>query len=599
MSGLHPLDGAVLVAYLLGITALGVWMARRVHNVRDFFMPRRFGKAMMITHAFGTGTASDQAALVASGTFTRGLSGIWYQWMWLFCTPFYWLIAPIMRRLRAVTTADVFSLRYDRSVGVLFAVVGIVNLSVKIGVVLKVSATLVDACTGGMVDTNLAIAMITVLFVVYGAAGGLGAAIVTDFIQGLLTVVFSFMLLPFVLWAVGGFDGIRDAVPDKAMLELVTPGEIGPFFVVMFSVQALVGIVAQPFIMGVCAAGRTETDGRVGFMVGNVVKRLCTMAWSVTAIAAVAWCVNRGVLFEVKPDSVYLSEAKPQDVHVFEVKADLFYASTVDPDKIYGEVARSFLPHGLLGVFLASLLASVMSSCDSFMIASSGLFTENIYKPLRPGRSQRHYMWVARPAALAVVAGGLAFAYWLPDLLKGLKIWLSIAPMMGIAFWLGLLWRRATPAGAWTAAVVGFGAWFLTTCRFFIDFIQRLPVADSWRLVWQEADKDPAIYEPWRIMFYTVAATLSAIVVSLLSRPVAKEKLDRFYTLTRTPIMPGEQIQRPCTLPEGVQPSPRRMLLSRFGLEIPMPSRTSVLGFIAGWICVAALIGGFAWIVGR
>jgi len=571
MSGLHPVDGTVLVAYLLGITALGVWMARRVHNVRDLFMPRRFGKAMMITHAFGTGTASDQAVIVASGTFTRGLSGIWYQWMWLFCTPFYWLIAPIMRRLRAVTTGDVFSLRYDRGVGILFAVVGVANLSVKIGVVLKGSSALVEACTGGMVDDELAIAVVTVLFVTYGAAGGLGAAIVTDFIQGILTVLFSFMLLPFVLSAVGGLEGIRQSVPEPSMLSLVAPGEINTFFIIMFAVQALVGIVAQPFIMGVCAAGRTETDGRVGFMVGNVVKRLCTIAWSLTALAALAWYVNRGV--------------------------DL---STVKPDNVYGDVAGTFLPRimpGLLGVFLASLLASVMSSCDSFMIASSGLFTENIYKPLAPGKSERHYVLVGRITALVVVAGGLAFAYWLPDVVKGLKIWLSIAPMMGIAFWLGLLWRRATPAGAWAAAVVGFGAWLLTTRQFFIDLIQRLPVAHSWRLIWQETDKDPAIYEPWKIIFYLVTATLAAILVSLLTRPVAKQKLDLFYTLTRTPIVPGEQVTQPCTLPEGVQPPPRRMLLTCFGLEIPRPSRTSVIGFAAGWLAVAALIGGFAWIV--
>jgi len=136
MYGLSVVDAVVLGAYLVGITAMGVWMARRVHNLSDFFMPRRFGKTMMITHAFGTGTASDQAVVVASATFKGGLSGIWYQWLWLFATPFYWLIAPIMRRFRAVTTADVLTLGYDRSVAVLFAIVGIANMCVKIGLML-------------------------------------------------------------------------------------------------------------------------------------------------------------------------------------------------------------------------------------------------------------------------------------------------------------------------------------------------------------------------------------------------------------------------------------------------------------------------------
>ena len=57
MQGLHPIDITVIVLYLVGITALGIWMARRVKQVSDFFMPRRFGKGMMIMHAFGTGTS--------------------------------------------------------------------------------------------------------------------------------------------------------------------------------------------------------------------------------------------------------------------------------------------------------------------------------------------------------------------------------------------------------------------------------------------------------------------------------------------------------------------------------------------------------------
>ncbi|GMQ80304.1 MAG: sodium/proline symporter PutP [Planctomycetia bacterium] len=572
MSGLHSIDVAVLVLYLVGITGLGLWMARRVKNVGDFFMPRRFGKVMMITHAFGTGTASDQAVTVAAETFRSGLSGIWWQWLWLPATPFYWLIAPIMRRFRAVTTADVYALRYNTSVAVLFAVVGVVGLSVKIGLMLKGSSALVDSCTAGLVSANWAIAIITLLFVIYGTAGGLGAAIVTDFVQGILTVVFSFLLLPFVLAEVGGLAGIRATVEDPKMLSLVVPGEIGVFFVIMYAIQGLVGIVAQPFIMGVCAAGRTEMDGRVGFMVGNIIKRICTIAWSLTALGAVAWYQNRGV--------------------------DL---STVTPDHVYGDVARAFLPvvmPGLLGVFLASLLASVMSSCDSFMIASSGLFTENIYRPLVPDKSQRHYVSVGRVAALVVVVGGICFAYWVPDVVTALKIWFKIAPMMGVAFWLGLFWRRATAAGAWAATLTGFAIWWLTSQAAVIALVARLPGSEWFGFIWQPAGGGAAaIKEPWVIVFYTLAAAGAGVVVSLVTRPVAEQKLDLFYALTRTPITAGEVITESCVLPEGVTARQRRMLLTAFGLEVPAPSVTSVVGFLAGWVAVAALIGGFVWFV--
>ena len=163
------------------------------------------------------------------------------------------------------------------------------------------------------------------LFVVYGMAGGLGAAIVTDYIQGILTIVFSVMLLPWVLKAVQGWQGVRETLDDPSMLSLVAPEGITPFFIATFSLLSLVGIVAQPFIMGVCAAGRTEMDGRFGFVVGNLIKRVCTAAWAVTGIAALAWYQQRGVALE-----------------------------EVQPDQVYGHLAATFLPQampGLLGLF--------------------------------------------------------------------------------------------------------------------------------------------------------------------------------------------------------------------------------------------------------
>lgn len=579
MAGLHPVDIGVVIAYLLGITALGIWMARRVKTVGDFFMPRRFGKAMMITNAFGTGTASDQAVTVASATFSNGVSGIWWQWIWLPATPFYWLIAPIMRRLRAVTTADVYTLRYSHSVAVLFSVVGIVGLSVKIGLMLVGTEALVYATTDGAISPEWTIGMITLMFVLYGTAGGLGAAIVTDFFQGILTVIFSVLLLPFVLNAVGGLEGIRETVEPK-MLELAVPGKIGVFFVIMYAIQALVGIVAQPFIMGVCASGRTEMDGRVGFMVGNIVKRLCTMAWSITALAALAWYIQRDV--------------------------DL---STIKGDHVYGDVARAFLPTvlpGLLGLFIASLLASVMSSCDAFMISSAGLFTKNIYRPFLPGRSERHYLTVGRITSLLVVVGAILFVWYVrtnasaegkSPVVESLKIWFKIAPMMGITFWMGLLWRRATVAGAWAATVTGFVAWWATTQQWFVEFTTSVPMANEVGLIWQESGKAATIYEPWVVLIYTVAAVTAGVGVSLFTPKVPSERLDLFYNLTRTPVVEGEVVSQPCTLPIGVDAAEREMLCTAFGLEIPKPSGTSVVGFLAGWAAVAALIGGFVWLI--
>ena len=78
--------------------------------------------------------------------------------------------------------------------------------------------------------------------------------------------------------------------------------------------------------------------------------------------------------------------------------------------------------------------------------------------------------------------------------------------------------------------------------------------------------------------------------MSLLTRPVSEEKLDNFYALVRTPIGPGEKDTAPCTLPEGVVVPEERKLLPFKNLEILVPTPTSVIGFLVGWVCVAAII---------
>lgn len=558
MGCLQVADWTVLFLYFVGITVVGVWAARRIGNINDFFMPRQFGKLSLMMHAFGTGTHSDQAVSVASKTFSSGLSGIWYQWLWLFATPFFWLIAPVMRRFRAITTADVFTARFAPSVGMLFAVVGMLQLMVNIGVMLKGSGAVISSCFAGAISSDWIILIMTALFLAYGIAGGLAAAIITDFIQGILTVVFSFALLPFVMNAVGGMAGLRESITDKHMFSLIAPAEIGIFYIAVIAVNALVGIVTQPHTMGNCAAGRTEMDGRFGWMVGNFIKRICTVAWSLTGLAAVAYLIGK----------------------------------QVKPDEVFGIMARDFLPQilpGLLGIFLASLLASVMSSCDSFMIASSALFTENIYKPLITDRPAGHYVLVGRITSFGIVAGGVLFAYWLPGVVKGLEIFWMIAPMMGIVFWLGLFWRQTTVAGAWAATLTGFAIWFITTRVFFISFMTDFPGAESLRFVF-EKNGVPEIYLPWQMIFYLSGATLAGIVVSLFTKRVSEEKLDSFYALVRTPVKMGEQVPAPCTLPADAVVPPKRKIFPKSNLELLVPTTQSVMGFLAGWGFVAAII---------
>lgn len=568
MVGLTWIDWAVVAAYLVGITWIGVMAARRVESAANYFISdRHSGYLMMIFFSFGTGTHSDQAVGVASKAFTSGASGIWYQWLWLPVTPFYWLIAPIFRRTRAVTTSDYFDFRYGPGVGGLYAVVGIIQLMVTIGVMLRGAGALVDAVTGGAIPNEWAVWAMTVMFVVYGMAGGLNAAIVTDFVQGILTVVLSFIILPFALDAVGGLGGLRDAVNDPDIFEIVAPGEIGIFYICVIALNGLIGWVTQPHSLATSSAGKTEMEGRVGVTGGNMVKRVCTIAWVLTGMVAIG----------------------------------LYGGQEVDIDYVFGLMAGDLLPQiapGLVGLFIASLLAAVMGSCDAFMVSSAALFTQNVYRRFWvTDRPDAHYVWVGRAAGLGVVLFGIYFAFSFASVVQGLEVFWAMQAMMGIAFWAGLFWRRATPAAAWAGTLTAYALWLMTSDLSLFGY--RLwsfndawaPYLPTWML-WEGA-----LYLPWQMVLYLVAGLVATVAVSLVTRPVPKERLDRFYAVLRTPVARSEPEVEPFTLPEGVEPAPRNPLIKHPDFEVQRPSAVALVGFAAAWAVVLLLVGSFYWIL--
>ncbi len=561
--GISIWDWVALLAYIIGITIIGVWASKRIHDTADFYMAgRKTNRILMTFFAFGVGTSGNDAVGVSSRTYTDGMAGIWYQWLWLFATPFYWIIAPFFRRMRALTTGDYFEYRYNSSVAGLYSVVGVLQLTFNIGVLFLGAGAMTEAITQGAIPRQITIAIMAAATLIIGVAGGLTAAILTDLIQGILTVILSFILLPFALHQVGYMSGMRAIIDDPAMFSLVSPGEINLYHIFMFAVVALVGIVTQPHMMGVAAAGRNEMDGRIGMTGGNMLKRVCTIAWMLTGLAGVAMFMEHPI---------------------------------AHPDLVYGEVARTLLPSiapGLVGIFLAALIASVMSSCDAMMISSSGLFTHNFYRRfIFRNKDERHYLAVGRVTSLVIIVGALFFANAVADVPRGLEWFFSIQALMGAAFWVGLFWRGATPAGAWVGTLVAFFILIFTDRSFFHAWANNnLPdfmiFDEQFRL-------------SWRITAYLTAGFGSMILISLFTKRTPEPQLERFYGCLRTPIAPDEpSVVEPFKLPDGTTPSAPNKLFDHPDLEIPRPTAVGMAGFIICWAIVVAMVAFVYWVAG-
>jgi SSS family transporter len=484
MLGLHWLDIVVIAVYFLFMAGIGVVAYFKTKTQGDFFMGgRRFGKAMMIMFAFGSGTHADTAVGVAAKSYQIGLAGIWYQWQQLFTTAFYWMLAPVFRRARCVTTADFLEKRYGPGFGLLYTIDAVFMNIGFMGVMLYGSGRMLEALTGHAITLPWAIAIMVVSFTVYGVAGGLVAAVWTDFFQGILTIAMSFLLIPFMWHAVGGRAGLRESLPDfDAAFSLQATGQIGLFWIVMNAVNSLVSVVVQPHIMANTAAGKTEREGRIGFVVGILIKRLCTVPWALVGVLAIA----------------------------------LYAGTDIDADHVFGQAVRDYLPVGLVGLMIACIMASVMSTCDVLMISSSALFTQNIYaRYFAKGKSEKHMMLFARISSVAFVALAILLASMFDDVPGAMRYLWKTVPLIGISFFMAIWWRRANRYGAWASFLCALTALLIG------QFVLKL-----------EGDR----YLPVLMAFYLGSGVVGGIVVSLLTPREDDRRLDGFYLTINTPI---------------------------------------------------------------
>ncbi len=290
---ISALDWAALALYFAVIAAVGLIAARKVKTTGRYFLgDRKFNKWLMIGQTFGTGTHAEMPVSLAGAVYTAGISGIWFQWKNLFATPFYWLIAPLFRRFRRTTTAEVMEDRYGAWMGVVYSVFALGYFTINMGTMLKGAAKVIDQATGGNLPVNAIVVVMTAVFIAYSFTGGLVASAWTDFLQGFLILALSFMLIPLGWGIVGGIAGMRHVLsPDK--FSLATPHGITPWFIAVLTLNGLIGIIAQPHLIAAVGTGKDEYTGRTGQFYGNMVKRVCTVGWALVGLMTAALVARR------------------------------------------------------------------------------------------------------------------------------------------------------------------------------------------------------------------------------------------------------------------------------------------------------------------
>jgi Na+/proline symporter len=198
----------------------------------------------------------------------------------------------------------------------------------------------------------------------------------------------------------------------------------------------------------------------------------------------------------------------------------VFFPALSDAEEAYPRMI-AFLPVGLRGVMIASLLAAFMSTIDTHLNWGSSYLVTDLYKRFRaPGRSAEHYVRVAQIASvlLMVLAGGTALAM---DSIVGAWYFLSeVSSGLVLATLLRWLWWRVN---AWSEITAMTASLVLANGFKWIGAVTGEPFF-----------REDAFF-PIRLVIIITVCTIAWIIVTVRTKPVSLTRLRAFYRRIRPP----------------------------------------------------------------
>jgi Na+/proline symporter len=615
------LDWAVLAAYFVGITAFGIWIARKTRTSGGYFLgDRKLPWWVMIGQSFGTGTHAENPVAQAGATYRLGFATIWYQWKNMLITPFYWLMAPWYRRSERTTIGEMMEDRYGRGMALLYTLFAMCYFVFNQGTMMKGAGKVISVATGGeLVSANEVVLLMVGAFVLYSFFGGLIASAYTDFVQGFLIIIMSFMLIPAGLIEVGGFRGMRDNLAGPRVAEYTVQAKSQHAEDLHREQSRLDELVRRPDASGIVATAAQREIQEQEAKLEELKKKppiipgdekgtaqffdLYNRLSKIDAFTILMLTLNGFIGITAQPHTLSMNATGSTEragrvgqTYGSFVKrfctigwafTGLIVAAMVvqqgvclrDGEAAFGHACLHLLGPGLTGLMVACILAANMSTCSNFMVNSGALFTRNFYSVyLRRDAKDRELLLVGRMSGLALTMLGVLFAFSVGQVLDAFMFNETIPAFLGIAMMGGILWKRANRYGAFAAVLASLGAYYAIN--------------------WCRTGSLQLIYE-WLAAPYGWATLIGVVVfvaVSLVTPPEKSDRIERFFdNMQRSTDREG--------LPEG-HPKPLAAELGQDLILVDLPGwftarrwrgfflryREDLVGFVLAWGAVGLLV---------
>jgi Na+/proline symporter len=508
-------DWISIIAFFVVALAIGVWVTKRAgKDSSEFFLSGRHMPWWLLGFSMvATTFSTDTPNLVTNIVRQSGVSGNWCWWAFLLTGMLtVFVYAKLWRRTGVMTDIEFYEKRYSGKsaaflrgfralyLGVFFncAIMGMVSLAaIKIGAVMFQFTA---------IQTLLVAAVVTTVF---STLGGFRGVILTDFLLFIIAMFGAVAAAVVALGhpAVGGLSGLLSH-PNVADKLSFFPDASSATFITVLIIPLTIqwwatwypgaepgggGYIAQRML-----AAKDEKHA-----IGATLFFNCTHY----ALRPWPWIVVALCSLIVFPDLASLTEKFPHASKV--IGHDLAYPAML-----------TFLPHGLLGIVLASLIAAYMSTISTHLNWGSSYIVNDFYKRfVNPEASDKAQVMVGRIATVGLMIGMALIALGLRSAKQAFDILLLVGAGTGLIYILRWFWWRINAWSEISAMIISFLV--AVTLKVIVPYVMGAEAFDA------------TFVGKYSLPIGVGITTVGWLVVTFLTRPTSTEKLREFYALAK------------------------------------------------------------------
>ncbi|MCE6989057.1 sodium:solute symporter [Dyadobacter sp. CY323] len=519
MKSLPFIDLVIVIAYLVGMVAVGIYFSRKNTSADQFT------KASGSIPGWAIGI-SIYATFLSSNTFLgvpgKAFGSNWNSFVFSLSMPFAAWIAtkyfiPFYRNSGAVSAYTHLEHRFGAWARTYAVICFLLTQLARMGSIFFGIALSLQALTGYPMSTIMIV--VGICIVLYTVMGGMEAVIWTEVVQGVIKTVGALVILYLVVVGVdGGMSKIIEVgkVDDKFSLGTFAPDFTqASFWVVLF----------YGFFMNLNNFGMDQ----------NYVQRYHTTSSIKEAASSVWLCVYLylpvSLIFFLLGSCLYAYyQGHPELLQTIKMQvaaerlpggtsaAITNLASTLTPadygDKVMPHFMVNKVPVGLLGLIIAAIMSAAMSTISSGMNASATVFSVDIYqKYIKSNLSPKESLRLLYIATTVFGLLGMVTGIAMIGVKSVLDVWWMLSGifaggMLGL-FLLGIISKNTKNTEALTATIIGI------LVIIWMTFSSQLP------------DEYASLRNPLHQNMIMVVGTLSIFLIGLILTRLKKQVPDQ------------------------------------------------------------------------